>query len=199
MRQRLAVLGFVICAGCLPDIRVGPKEGIKPVDGKIDFSFENFECGTPIPVDGFEAVTSKVAGGCQIELQRDVTVVSSSDYERVNDLNGAGNLIKAVELKINKLAFTDTDAGKQVDLATRITDVQLTVNGQRVADKAALLRLPRTVLLTGAALDQVKEQLDSKKPVTIRVAALLTVPLDPPPPKRLHVEFQAQPTLVIGL
>ena len=85
-----------------------------------------------------------------------------------------------------------------LDLATRVTSAQLTVNGQLVAEKDSLTSLPKTVTLSGAALDAMKSKIDARQPASVRTRVVLVLPNMPPPPQRLLIDYDSQPAIILG-
>lgn len=202
--HRLLVAPFVVAlTACEPaEIRLGAKDGIPPVGGSVEIALDAAPCGEPISAGEYQVVTKKVLGGCELSFDRDVTILKTSDYEQVPDLMSAGNLLKAVELSITALEFTDTSTSPAtaLDPQTRITTVSFSVNSQVVVpNKTALKALPRTVSLTGQALDDLKGQLERRVPVVAHATALVVLPDDPALPKKLRLDYRAQPTVVLGL
>ena len=201
--MRLSLVApLVLIASCAaPEFRLGAKDGIPPVAGSTEVTLDAFVCGNPIPAGDTTVTTRKVTGGCELSFDKDVTVLKAEDYTRLPELRGATNLLQSVEFTINTLSFTDTGTTPSVvlDPQTRITSVTLAMNAQVViADKAALTRLPTTVSLGGAALAAVKAQVDKRVPATVKATCVAVIPDDPPPPKKLKIDYDAQPTLVIG-
>ena len=199
MRRWLIVPAVLILScGAAPVLRVGAKQGIPAVTGSTEVTLDAFVCGTPITAGETTVTTRKVTGGCEFSFDKDVTVVKSSDYTNIPELSGAANLLQAVEITITRLDFTDTVTGTTLDTQTRITSVTLSINGQVVADKTALATLPKTVKLTGDALAGVKSQVDKRLPATVKATCVAVVPDDPPPPKKMKIDYDAQPTLLLG-
>lgn len=181
-----------------PEVRVGAAEGIPTISGSTEVALTTFACGDDIPAGAYTVKTKKVTGGCELSFDKDVEIVGSGDYTKISALSKASNLLTAVELKITKLAFTDLDQNVALDPDTRITSATLSVNGQVVGDKSLLSSLPKTVTLTGTALDQLKAQIDAKKPASVHASSVVVLPDSPAPPKKLKIDYDAQPTLVIG-
>src|SRR4051812_23786921 len=160
--HRFLIAPFVVLAlaACAPvELRVGKADGVPAVAGTVDVTLDMFTCGNDIPAGDYTVKTKKVTGGCELSFDKDVTVLKSTDYNRLPALMGAGNLVQAIELEITVLKFTDTSNGGGVvlDPSTRITSATFALNGQLlVTDKNALKTLPKTVSLTGTALDSLK-------------------------------------------
>jgi hypothetical protein len=199
MQRRLVFLVLLsIACGAAPEIRLGAKNGIPAVTGSTEVTLDAFVCGNPIAAGDTTITTQKVSGGCQLSFDKDVEIVKASDYSNIPELKGATNLLQAVEMTITRLDFTDTTTNTALDLSTQVTTVTLSINGQQVADKAALSALPKTVSLTGAALDAVKAKVNQRLPATVTATCVAVLPDSPPPPKKMKIDYDAQPTLVLG-
>jgi hypothetical protein len=196
---RLSAFGLcaLLCA-CNPEIRLGANENIPSIKGSQEFSLAGWMCTQPISAEGY-TVTSRVVGSdCELSFDNTVTVVKESDYSNIPELRSASNLVQAVELEVKQLAFSDAATGTSLDLNTYVKSAVLKVDGQQVADKSALSSLPKTVKLTGEALTGIKSKIDARQPATVHATAVLLVPQTPRPPDRLKVDYDAQPTLVLG-
>lgn len=199
--MRLLILSAVLAvAACnfQPEIRLGSGQGIPPVSGATEVSLETLVCGDPIPAGPYTVTTKKVSGGCELSFDKDVEVLTAADYQRIPELGSATTLLQTVELKITKLAFTDATTDIALNPMSQIASATLLVNGQVVGDKTLLSALPRTVSLTGAALQAFKSKVDQRVPASVRATSLIVLPESPPPPKKLRIEYDAQPTLVLG-
>ena len=139
-----------------------------------------------------------VPGGCEFTFNDNVEVLKVSDYQEIGELKVASNLVQRVELTVKKLAFIDAATGTALDLSTRVTSVVLSVNGQQVADKAALTRLPKVVTLEGEALTGLKAKIDARQAASVAVKAVAVLPDMPRPPERLKIDYEAQPAIIIG-
>jgi len=194
----LLVPALLALSGCLPEVRVGEKEGIPPIGGSTEVSTGGLVCGEPLPAGAQAATTRKVPGGCELSFIEDLQVLDEPDYEQISSLTSFSGLLEAVELQLTEFRFIDADTQQPLDTATQIVSATLAINGQPVADKGTLTSLPQTLRLTGAALDPVKEAISQRKAVSLRVNAVVVLPDQPPPPASLRFEYQAQPTLVLG-
>ncbi len=200
MFRTTKVLGaFVLLSmACGPaEIRIDETKGIPPVAGSTEISLGTYTCGEPIAAGADTVQTRVVTGGCELSYDRTVPVLKTSDYESIPELKGVANLVQRVELKISKLAFTD-GSGASIDVSTRITSVILSINGQAVADKAALTSLPKVVSLEGAALTSLKTAVDARQAASVSVRVILVVPNEPAPPAKLKVDYDAQPAVILG-
>jgi hypothetical protein len=194
----LAVAAFVALSACSPEIRLGEKDGIPPVNGASEVALDTFHCGETISSDGFVVTSMKVDQGCELTFDRDLEVISAADYARLADLRGAGNLLKAVELEIRTLRFVDANTQEELDPQTQLRDATLSVNGQVVADRGTLTSLPKRVVLKGNVIQELRAQIEARKPAVLHTRAVVVVADEPPPPRRLRVEYSAQPTIVLG-
>jgi hypothetical protein len=198
MKTRAFLACVALCA-CNPEVRVGAADGIPPIQGSSTFSLDTFTCGQTFTTqDGYTVTSSTVTPGtdCQLNFDNDVQLLKQSDYSNIPELKGASNLVQGVELQVNKLAFTDTMTSMALDLNTQVKSATLSVNGQQVADKSKLASLPATVDLTGAALTQLKSAVDARAALTVHVTASIVV--IQPIPKNLKVDYDAQPTIILG-
>jgi hypothetical protein len=142
--------------------------------------------------------TQVVTGGCQLTFDHDVQVLTAADYQKIPALQGSSNLVQAVELQVTQLSFTDATTGTALDLSTQVTSATLSMNGQQVADQTTLSHLPTTVTLQGDALTELKTKVDARQPASVHTTVVLVLPSMPPPPKQLQIDYDAQPTLVLG-
>ena len=181
-----------------PEVRVGASEGIPSISGSTEVELSAFVCGNDIPAGMYTVTTRKVTGGCELSFDKDVEIVSANDYSKIQALNKASALLTAVELKITKLAFTDVETNTALDPETRIASATLSINGQVVGDKSLLTALPKTVTLTGTALSELKAKIDKREPAGVRASSVVVLPETPAPPKKLKIDYDAQPTLVLG-
>jgi hypothetical protein len=193
----LAALGITACAPA--EIRIDETQGVPQVKGSTEVTIpSNFMCGTAIAAGDKMVATRAVTGGCEFTFDDTLQVLKASDYEAIPDLRGASNVVQRVELNVKKLAFTDAATGMTLDLNTRVTSVLLTVNGQKVADKAAIASLPTVISLEGDALSSIKAKVDARQPASVAVKAVAVLPDMPRPPDRLKIDYEAQPALIIG-
>lgn len=195
----LAVLGAmtVLACGQAAEVRIDETKGIPPVKGTTDVQLGSFTCGMPITSGGVTVQTRMVANGCELSFDQDVPVLRAEDYTNIPDLRAATSLVQRVELVVKRLSFTD--GTMPLDLATRVTSAQLSVNGQLVAEKDTLSSLPKTVTLSGAALDQLKAKIDARQPASVRTRVVLVLPSMPPPPQRLVIDYDSQPSIILGV
>ncbi len=199
MRSLLFATAAFSLLACGPaEVRVGASDGIPPVKGSSTVSLDNFTCGQPIPAGDYQVTTATVAAGCQLTFDHDVQVLTAADYQKIPALQGSSNLVQAVELQVTQLAFTDATTNTALDLNTQVVSATLSVNGQQVADKAALANLPTTVTLQGDALTELKAKVDARQPASVHATSVVVIPSSPPPPKQLKIDYDAQPTLVLG-
>lgn len=200
IKRTAVVLAALAIAACAPaEIRIDETQGVPEVKGSTEVSIpSNFTCGTAIAAGDKTVATRAVTGGCEFTFDDTLQVLKASDYESIPDLKVASNIVQRVELNVKKLAFTDAATGMVLDLNTRVTSVVLTVNGQKVADKAAIASLPTVITLEGAALTTIKAKVDARQPASVAVKAVAVLPDMPRPPDRLKIDYEAQPALIIG-
>ncbi|MEW5742106.1 MAG: hypothetical protein AB1938_24535 [Myxococcota bacterium] len=199
MRGVLATAVAVWVTACGPvEYRIDETKGVPAVTGSTEVQLGgSFTCGTPITSGQYTVSTKVVTGGCEFSFDQDVEVLKASDYQNIPDLAGASNLVQRVELKVKKLSFADGQ-GQVLDVQTRITSATLSVNGQVVADKATLARLPATVSLQGDALAPIKAKVDARQPASVRARCVVVLPDDPAPPEKLKIDYDAQPAIILG-
>lgn len=194
----LAALVVVASACGAVEYRIDETKGVPPVKGSTEVQLgASFTCGSPITTGQYTVTTKVVTGGCELSFDQDVEVLKASDYQNIPDLQGASNLVQRVELTVKKLAFADGQ-GTPLDLQTRITSATLSVNGQVLADKAALAKLPTVVSLQGDALTQVKAKVDARQPASVKATCVVVVPDSPAPPDTLKIDYEAQPAIILG-
>lgn len=200
MVRHVMLVAALVLAACGPvEVRIDETRGIPPVQGSTEVKLDTtFTCGTPITSGEYTVTTKVVSGGCELAFDKDVEVLKASDYQSIPDLQGATNLVQRVELTVKKLAFADAATGTALDVNTRITSATLSVNGQVVADKAALTRLPAVVKLEGDALAPIKAKVDARQPASVRAHVVVVVPDSPKPPERLKIDYDAQPAVIVG-
>ncbi len=197
-RLSLAV-SVVVLFGCAPEIRMGAEAGVPPLVGSTEFSLPNFVCGQTITFDGIAVPTKKVTGGCEISLDRTLQLLSVEEYGMLGELKGAANLLTTVELDVRALDFIDSKTGSKLDPNVQLRATTVSINGQQVADRELLSKLPAQIRLEGKALDPLRLQMEAQKPVSIRLTAVVTLTDSPKPPERMRVVFDAQPTFVLVL
>ncbi len=195
----MIALGAAAVAGCGPvEVRIDETKGIPALKGRAEVSLGSFTCGQPVAAGDKTVQTKVVAGGCEFTFDDTLEVVRQQDYEAIPELKGATNLVQRVELTLNTLRFLDADTNTPLDVTTRVTAATLSVNGQAVADKAALASLPRVVRLEGAALTQLKAKVDARQPAAVATRAVVVLPDSPAPPAKLVVDYDAQPAFILG-
>lgn len=199
MARRFSVLMAFGLVACGPvELRIDETKGVPAVKGQTEISLASFTCGQPIATGTKSVATRVVPGGCEFTFDDNVDVLAPSDYSSIPELKTASNLVQRIELSVKKLAFVDGDTGATLDLNTRITTVVLSVNGQQVADKAALARLPFVVKLEGAALTALKAKIDARQTASVAVKAVAVIPDTPAPPAKLKLDYETQPAIILG-
>jgi len=198
LRALSAAVLLVSFTSCGPaEIRIDETKGVPPLEGRTEISLASYSCGQPIAAGSDTVQTRVVSGGCELSYDRDVPLLKTSDYRSIPELKGVSGVVQRVELTISKLAFTD-DGGAALDVETRLTSVALSINGQLVADKAALKTLPKVVSLQGEALAPLKAAVEARQAASVRVRVIVVVPDSPAPPAKLKVDYQAQPAVILG-
>jgi hypothetical protein len=181
------------------EFRVDEKQGIPSIKGSNEVSLPtNFVCGTPISTGTSTVQSKRVSGGCELTYEDTIEVVKAADYNSIPELKGAGNLVQRIEIVMKTLSFVDGTTMATLDLQTRITSAELSLNGQQVADKSALANLPITVKLEGAALNAIKAKVDARQSASVATKVVVVVPDMPKPPEKLRVTYDAQPALIVG-
>lgn len=199
MKRLLTAVTTLLLTACGPvEVRIDETKGIPPVKGSTEVTLGSFTCGQPVSAGEKMVQTRVVTGGCEFTFDDTIEVLRQQDYEAIPELKGATNLVQRVELTIKALAFTDASTGAALDLATRVTSATLSVNGQAVADKAALSALPRVVRLEGDALTALKGKIDARQPASVSARAVVVLPDTPAPPAKLGVSYDTQPAIIIG-
>lgn len=200
MTRRFAVLLALAASGCGPvEIRIDETRGVPAVKGQTEVSISpTFTCGSTLPAGDKTVTTRVVPDGCEFTFNDTVEVLKVSDYQEIGELKVTSNLVQRVELTVKKLAFIDAATGTALDLSTRVLSVVLSVNGQQVADKAALTHLPKVVTLEGEALTGLKAKIDARQAASVAVKAVAVLPNMPRPPDRLKIDYEAQPAIIIG-
>lgn len=193
-----AVMAFGFAACGPVEVRIDETRGVPAVKGQTEISLASYTCGQPIAAGTKSVATRVVPGGCEFTFDDTVEVLTADDYQSIGELKTASNLVQRIELSVKKLAFVDAATGTALDLSTRVTSVVLSVNGQQVADKAALTHLPVVVKLEGAALTALKAKIDARQPASVAVKAVAVIPDMPAPPERLKLDYEAQPAIILG-
>lgn len=196
----LAALAFTACGGAAVEVRIDETKGVPSLTGQTEVSINtNFTCGSSIPAGDKTVTTKVVSGGCEFTFDDTIEVLKASDYQTIGELKTTANLLQRVELSIKKVDVVDGTTGTKLDLSTRVTSLNLSVNGQTViADKSAVTTLPALVKLDGAALTAIKSKVDARQPVSLAVKAVAVLPDSPKPPEKLKVDYVAQPAFIIG-
>lgn len=196
MFRRSALL-LSLCACSAAEVRIGEGK-IPSITGSDSVTLGSYTCGQPIADDTYTVTTVDRGADCEFNFDQNVTVISAADYQNIPDLQGSTNLVQAVEITVKTFKFSDASNNMALNLDTYVKSVVLKVDGEQVATKATLAKLPATVTLSGTALTNIKAKVDVRQPATVRATATMVVPKMPAPPAQLKVEYDAQPTLVLG-
>lgn len=187
-----------LCACAAPEVRIGKDQGIPSISGSETVNLGSYTCGQPISNGEYTVTTTVKGSDCEFSFDKVVTVVTEADYQKIGELKLSSNLVQGVELEVKTLKFKDTSNGMSLDLNTYVKSASLKVDGQEVATKETLASLPKTVRLEGQALSNLKAKIDARQAATVRATAVMLVPMSPAPPASIDVEYDAQPTLVLG-
>ena len=192
-----ALSGMALCACTAAEVRIGEGK-IPSIKGSDTITIGSYTCGQPISDDTYTVTTTDKGSDCEFNFDQDVTIITQADYQNIPDLQGSTNLVQAVEITVKTLKFVDASNNTTLNLDTYVKTATLKVDGQQVATKADLQSLPKTIKLTGTALNNIKAKVDARQPASVRATATMLVPKMPAPPNQLKVEYDAQPTLVLG-
>lgn len=196
--RRSALLLLALCAACAaPEVRIGEGK-IPSITGSDTITLGTYTCGQTLSSNEYTVTTTDRGSDCEFNFDQDVTIISQADYQNIPDLQGSTNLVQAVEINVKTLKFADASNDMSLDLNGYVKTVVLKIDGQQVATKDTLSKLPATVRLEGAALTNIKAKVDARQPATVKATATMVVPKSPAPPNQLKVEYDAQPTLVLG-
>ena len=47
-------------------------------------------------------------------------------------------------------------------------------------------------------MPELKAKVDARQPASVHTTSVVVIPSSPPPPKQLKIDYDAQPTLVLG-
>jgi hypothetical protein len=205
LQRPLPVLALALVFGCdqlpSPDLSIGAKEGIPPIEGStvIDVPAD-FECGATIadPDGEYTITTTGTADACTFRFQQDVTALASGDYASIPGLEGA-QIMKRVDLDVTRLAVVDASTGEALEVDATLLDFKGTAFGAPILTKQDLTApVPFTRSIEGGPLDAVKDQVKQQADIVIPVDITAVVKLTPSPPPQIGLEFDAQPNLVVG-
>lgn len=198
----LSCVALAACGALGGEFKLSGQEGIPPIKGNYTVNVpQNFQCGTTIQESDFTVQTKVVGDACEFSFSDDVTVVKAEDYNGANGatLKGA-NAVKRVEIEVTKFAVRDGTSGAPLDLNTAVRDLVAKVLGETVLTKADLTAtLPLTKTISSAVVNEVKNQIKAQQPVVLPIDVIATLPLQPPPPAKLAIDFEGQPALVLGV
>jgi hypothetical protein len=196
----LALAALVACDK-VPDLSIGAKEGIPPIQGStvIDVP-QDFVCGGTIadPDREYTITTTGTQSSCTFTFAQDVTALASADYAKIPGLEGA-QVINRVDLEVTTLGVTDASTGQPLAIGQTLLDFKGTAFGASILTKEDLSApVPFTRSIDGAPLDAVKDQVKQQADIVIPVVVVAVVKLDPEPPAQIGLDFDAQPSLVVG-
>ncbi len=194
----LAVLSFTALVGC-SEVRLGSADGIPAINLDSEVRLPAFVCGTPFSQDGVTVSSKAIEGGCELTVEKTITVAGTSIYAKAGDIK-LSKVLSGIELHITKFALSDSSTGAAVDLS-QLSWAYLSVNDELLADRDALTALPLTVRIDGVGLEPLKAQVDARTEITATLQVIAAVPDTVKIPATLKVDFEAQPEvlLLIGL
>lgn len=203
----LASLGL---AGCLTlddlfEVRLDGENGIPALDGSSEIvGLDSLQCGEQRTDENglYEIVSEPVGDTCKIQLSGNFTVVREEDYNNIPALQeNTVSLVEAVEMEIRQLSFLDAETSQEFSAAAVFSTVDLLVDGSLLLAHAELVPLPHVLRLDGAIIDSMHDSLIAKVPVSVPVQIRIEIALDRLNnlPARLGINFEAQPSLVLGL
>lgn len=195
--RRSALALLVFCACTAAEVRIGEGK-IPSITGSDTITIGTYTCGQTFTSNEYTVTTTDRGADCEFNFDQDVTIISQTDYQNIPDLQGSTNLVQAVEITVKTLKFSDGANNMTLDLNGYVKTVVLKIDGQQVATKDTLSKLPVTVRLEGTALNNIKAKVDARQPASVHATATMVVPKTPAPPNQLKVEYDAQPTLVLG-
>jgi hypothetical protein len=201
MTRPVLMCAVLALSGCgLLEVHIDETRGVKPLSGTTTVDLPTSAvCTGTFTSNNVTVVATQVTGGCQFTIDESLEVLKPSDYASISELSIVTNLLKRVELTIKTLAFTDvtTPPGVALDLTTQVDSATFTVNGQQIADRSTLTGLPKTVVLSGAALDPVKSAFNARHSIEVHVVVVVVIK-DGHRPSKLKIDFAAQPDFILG-
>jgi hypothetical protein len=205
MSNRLLValaLSASLFAACgLTDLTLGKDDGIAPIAGSTVIEVpQDFQCGDPIsdPNDKYTVTTTGTADACTFSFKQEVLLLKAEDYDSKPELKGA-QLIKRVDIDVNKLAVKDAATGKALDQNDVVKDLKGKAFETLILTKADLTKpLPFTTSITGASIDALKSIVKAKQDLVVPVEVVVVLKLLPAPPAKLGIDFDAQPNIIVG-
>jgi len=197
-------LAFAVMSCGPVEVRIDKKNGVKAVNGTLTASFRDsngtkFACGDTIvgsdASQDYTVTTKVVSGGCDFSFDQSVEVLREADYATIKEFKEAVHYLNRVEVQVQRLDFFD-DNGTKFDIG-RLKEMRMTVNGQTVLDLDEIGALPRTVTLSGDALNTIKSAVKNRQRCTAHVTAHVLV-LDRDTPTGVRCEYESQPTLILS-
>ncbi|MBL8953760.1 MAG: hypothetical protein JNK82_23495 [Myxococcaceae bacterium] len=168
-------LGALVLAGCGAELKLGESVGLSPITGETKVALTaNRACDT---------------ADCKVTFNRAVVMATRQE------LAGLDGAVKAIELELKELSFTDSDKGERIE-GQRMPAGTVTIGEELVIGVEHLSKLPITLRLEGRALDEVKAQIAAGENATLMIRAEITIAA--PMPRNMIVRYDVQPTLVIG-
>jgi hypothetical protein len=187
------------------EVRIGPAEGAKPLNGTVAAHVDTsatstFKCGDVITAQDtlqtYTVTTKVVTGGCEFTFDQDVEVLAKSDYDSIKDFKQAVHFVNRVEVAMHRLEFFD-DEGNKFDLDTRIRDLELWVNGEQVLNMEQVRSGGHVVTLSGPALKLIKTAVKNREACSLHVLARVVL-LDSTKKTGVRCEYESQPTYIVS-
>lgn len=202
LKQSLRALLFSVpfAAGCgvIPDVKLGADAGVPPISGSTTISIpQDYKCGDPItdPNSKYQVKSSGDIDSCTFTFDQDVTAIKAADYDNNPQLEGA-RVVNGVDIDVKKFAITDAATGKE---PTGLKDLTGKAFDQVILTREDLKQTPPfTKTVEGDAVEKLKDQVQAKQDIVIPVNVVVVVSLNPAPPAKLQLDFDAQPNLLIG-
>jgi hypothetical protein len=198
LRSLLLAVPFVAACGVLPDVKLGADAGVPPISGTTTIDIpQNYKCGDPIkdPNGKYTVKSSGTQDSCTFTFDQSVTAIKSSDYSSNPQLQGA-QVVNGIDIDVKVFAVKDAATGKRPD---GLKDLTGKAFDQVILTKADLDQTPPfTKSVKGPAVDALKSQVQAKQDIVIPVNVVAVVALNPAPPAKLELDFDAQPNLDIG-
>jgi hypothetical protein len=201
------LLAFSLCSCGPVEIKIGPAEGAKPLNGSVAAHIDTsttstFKCGDVITakdtLQTYTVTSRAVSGGCEFTFDQDVEILAKSDYDSIKDFKQAVHFVNRVEVAMHRLDFYD-DNGVKFELDTRIRDLELWVNGEQVLNMEQVRSMPspHNVVLAGPALELIKKAVKNREACSLHVMAKVVL-LDSAVPTGVRCEYESQPTYIVS-
>lgn len=210
LRRVLTLSGALLSLACgqigeLTEVRLDSDDGIPPIDGSTSLDLGvAFLCGDVIAdANGTYTITSESLpnGDCQLQMTGDFTVLDEDDYDSIPALDGNTiELLQGIELQVTTFQLTD-EGGTALPLTDTLSALIVTAEGTQILDLAQAAALPSTVLIEGAALESIQNDILNQQPAILGVLISATITADALAdlPATLGIDFEAQPAIILGV